>query len=272
MKQISSFLLFVFSVISLQAETIKINVRSDIMEKDIPCVIIIPDDYNPTVSYPVIYLLHGYGGNQNTWPNMKKDLSATATRDSIIFVCPNGENSWYWDSPINKNSQFETFVSKELISYIDKNYSTRNNSEGRAIAGLSMGGHGALWLAIRHQNTFGAAGSTSGGVDIRPFPENWDMKTQLGEYEHNQEVWNNHTVINQIDKLQNGKIAIIFDCGFQDFFFEVNNNLHAALLKKGIAHDYIVRPGAHDSQYWSNSIDYQILFFKKYFDKFITGK
>ena len=67
-----------------------------------------------------------------------------------------------------------------------------------------MGGHGALWLAIRHQDIFGAAGSTSGGVDIRPFPDNWDMKKQLGEYINNKEIWDNHTVINQINKLQDG--------------------------------------------------------------------
>ena len=170
MKKTLSFLLFIFCVFSLQAETIKTKVKSDAMNKDIPCVIITPTNYNPSATYPVIYLLHGYGGNQNTWPNIKKDLSQTATQDSIIFVCPNGENSWYWDSPFNKESQFETFISKELVSYVDKNFSTRDDRTGRAITGLSMGGHGALWLAIRHQDIFGAAGSTSGGVDIRPFP------------------------------------------------------------------------------------------------------
>ena len=93
------------------------------------------------------------------------------------------------------------------------------------------------------------------------------MKKQLGEYESNKDRWNSHTVINQIDKLQNGNLAIIIDCGFNDFFFEVNNNLHDALLKQGIDHDYIVRPGEHNSKYWNNSIDYQILFFKKYFKR-----
>ena len=101
MKKTLSFLLFIFCVFSLQAETIKTKVKSDAMNKDIPCVIITPTNYNPSATYPVIYLLHGYGGNQNTWPNIKKDLSQTSTQDSIIFVCPNGENSWYWDSPFN---------------------------------------------------------------------------------------------------------------------------------------------------------------------------
>ena len=74
MKKTLSFLLFIFCVFSLQAETIKTKVKSDAMNKDIPCVIITPTNYNPSATYPVIYLLHGYGGNQNTWPNIKKDL------------------------------------------------------------------------------------------------------------------------------------------------------------------------------------------------------
>ena len=138
---------------------------------------------------------------------------------------------------------------------------------GRAITGLSMGGHGAMWLSFRHKDVFGAAGSTSGGVDIRPFPNNWEMSKQLGNESDNQEVWNTHTAIMQIDRIKNGELAIIFDCGYSDFFFEVNNDFHKKLLKYKIDHDFLVRPGSHNGEYWKNSIDYQILFFKKFFDK-----
>lgn len=130
-----------------------------------------------------------------------------------------------------------------------------------------MGGHGAMWLSFRHKDVFGAAGSTSGGVDIRPFPNNWEMSKQLGNESDNQEVWNNHTAIMQIDRIKNGELAIIFDCGYSDFFFEVNNDFHKKLLKYKIDHDFLVRPGSHNGEYWKNSIDYQILFFKKFFGK-----
>ena len=142
-----------------------------------------------------------------------------------------------------------------------------NESKGRAITGLSMGGHGGLWTAIRHKDTFGACGSTSGGVDIRPFPKNWDMAKRLGDYESNKEIWDTHTVINQIDKIQNGDLAIIFDCGEADFFIQVNKDLHNRLLEKKIDHDFITRPGGHTGEYWNNAIDYQILFFDKFFKK-----
>ena len=122
-----------------------------------------------------------------------------------------------------------------------------------------------LWISIRHKNIFGGGGATSGGVDIRPFPNNWEMKKQLGERDINKDVWNKHTVITQLDKISNGDLAIIFDCGTSDFFFEVNNNLHKELLNKGIGHDYITRPGAHNNKYWNNSIEYQWHYFNKFF-------
>lgn len=137
----------------------------------------------------------------------------------------------------------------------------------RAISGLSMGGHGALWNAIRHKDIFGAAGSMSGGVDIRPFPNNWEMKKQLGELTANEAVWNSHAVINQVDKLANGDLALIIDCGESDFFLEVNKELHKRLLAYKIDHDFITRPGGHTGTYWNNSLDYHILFFCKFFNR-----
>lgn len=240
-------------------------VRSDKMKRDIEVVVIVPEKAIENKPCPTLYLLHGYGGDARTWINIKPELPQMADKDGIIVVCPDGENSWYWDSPINPDSQFETFVSKELVEYIDTKYSTIKSRNGRAVTGLSMGGHGGLWLSIRHKDIFGGGGATSGGVDIRPFPDNWKMKDQLGERDKNKETWDSHTVINQLEKIKNGDLAIIFDCGTGDFFFEVNNNLHSELLKRGINHDYITRPGIHDGKYWNNSIEYQWHYFNKFF-------
>ena len=211
--------------------------------------------------------LHGYGGNARSWVGLKPELPKIADEKGIIFVCPDGKNSWYWDSPKNQAYRYETFVASELVKYTDKNYATIPEKKGRAITGLSMGGHGALWLAIRHKEIFGAGGSTSGGVDIRPFPKNWEMNKQLGDYESDKTLWDQHTVITQVDKIKDGDLALIIDCGEQDFFLEVNKALHKVLLEKNISHDFITRPGGHNGQYWNNSIDYQILFFDKFFKK-----
>ena len=185
----------------------------------------------------------------------------------MIIACPDGENSWYWDSPLDPASQFETFVSQEFPDWIDAHYPTIPSREGRAVTGLSMGGHGALWTALRHKDRFGAAGSTSGGVDIRPFPDSWEMKKQLGELKENPERWDAHTVINQIDGLRDGELALVIDCGYQDFFYRVNMNLHEKLMQRGVGHDFLTRPGEHNSAYWSNSLPYQVLFFHRYFQR-----
>jgi len=258
------FPFFFFVLIGHAAKVDTVDIYSKSMNKNVEVVIISPEKAKDC---PVIYLLHGYGGNAKAWIGIKPDLPAIAEKHSLIFVCPDGKNSWYWDSPQNPSYRYETFVSSELITYIDSHYSTIKERQLRAITGLSMGGHGALWIAFRHTDTFGAGGSTSGGVDIRPFPRNWEMSKQLGELASNKDVWENHTVINQIGKIKNGDLALIIDCGYEDFFFEVNNNFHTRLLENKIDHDYLVRPGGHNSGYWNNSIDYQILFFRKFFDK-----
>ena len=185
----------------------------------------------------------------------------------MIIVCPDGKNSWYRDSPLNADYQYETFISNELVGFIDNNYPTIKDKSGRAITGLSMGGHGALYNTMRHKDVFSTAGSMSGVVDIRPCPEKWEMSKQLGSRDENMELWNSHTVINQLDSIQSGDLAMIIDCGEDDFFLEVNKSLHEKLLERKIDHDFITRPGSHNGPYWNNSIDYHILFFDKYFKK-----
>ena len=218
-----------------------LSVASPKMKRNIPVVVIVPEQALAGNSCPTLYLLHGHGGNAFTWPTIKPELPQMADRDGIIVVCPDGEASWYWDSPLRPESQFETFVARELTAWIDSRYPTIKDRKGRAITGLSMGGHGSLWLSFRHKDLFGAAGSTSGGVDIRPFPKSWGMSNHLGKEAENQSRWDAHTVMTQLDRIQDGELSLIIDCGTEDFFLEVNRKFHQELLKRGIRHDFIIR-------------------------------
>ncbi|MBO7609433.1 MAG: esterase family protein [Muribaculaceae bacterium] len=248
-----------------QADTVKIH--SAKMARDITTVVIVPEQYFAPEKlanrFPVLYLLHGASGCYNNWPKIA-NLDAIASQYSMIIVCPDGQDSWYFDSPIDPAFQFETFISKELVEYIDRNYRTVADRSTRAITGLSMGGHGALWNAWRHPDVFGSCGSMSGGVDIVPFPGRWNIDKRLGNYDDNKDVWAAHSVINLVPALKKGQ-NIIIDDGNEDFFLEVNLNLHKALQQHGIAHDFIVRPGNHSWDYWVNALDYQVLFFHKAF-------
>ncbi|WP_281633438.1 alpha/beta hydrolase [Flavobacterium luteolum] len=167
---------------------------------------------------------------------------------------------------IDPTFKYETYVVKELVPFIDKQYRTIADRKARAISGLSMGGDGALYLSFRHQDVFGAAGSMSGGVDFRPFPENWDIKKRLGPITEFPENWNKNTVTNMLDLVKDNKLKLIIDCGVDDFFMKVNRELHAKMLDLKINHDYIERPGEHNLKYWENSLKYQLLFFYNYFN------
>ena len=268
MKKLFLSLVLVFTFTSLYAAKVDtLYVNSPSMNKQIQVVVITPELQEQNNEFPTLYLLHGYSGNAKSWIELKPNLPEIVDEKGMIIVCPDGKNSWYWDSPLNADYQYETFISNELVGFIDNNYPTIKDKSGRAITGLSMGGHGALYNAMRHKDVFSTAGSMSGGVDIRPFPEKWEMSKQLGSRDVNMELWNSHTVINQLDSIQSGDLAMIIDCGEDDFFLDVNKSLHEKLLERKIDHDFITRPGSHNGPYWNNSIDYHILFFDKYFKK-----
>ena len=107
----------------------------------------------------------------------------------------------------------------------------------------------------------------SGGVDIRPFPKNWDIAKRLGSIEEHPERWNEYAVVTQAVSLKDSVLSLIIDCGVKDFFIEVNRSLHQQLLRQGVAHDYTERPGEHNWEYWANAVEYQVLFFHRYFAK-----
>ena len=245
-----------------------IEVMSAKMGRVIKNTIVLPAQYtqrkNPTKFYPVVYLLHGAWGSYRDWPK-KADLRSLASQYGVIIVCPDGQDSWYFDSPIDPQFQFETYITQELRQYVESHYRTINERKYRAITGLSMGGHGALWLAWRHPEIYGSCGSMEGGVDIYNFPNKWKINARLGEYETNKEVWREHSVMNLVPTLSPGQ-NIVIDAGKDDIFIHENNALHEALDKQGIPHDYTIRPGNHSWTFWVNAIDYQLLFFYKTFN------
>lgn len=252
------------------SQTDTVETYSAAMQKTIKAVVIKPEGYNTAKELPVVYLLHGHGGNYADWVKKAEGVQELADTYNMLIVCPDGGvSSWYWNSPADASYQYETYVSKELVAWVDSHYKTIRDRKGRAITGLSMGGHGALYLAFRHQDVFGAAGSMSGGVDIRPFPNNWNMAKRLGTYAEQPARWESHTVINMLHLLnpKEKELALVIDCGTEDFFYKVNENLHEQLLYRNIPHDYYTRPGAHNWDYWKNAVQYQLLFMHRFFNR-----
>lgn len=252
------------SVNAFTADTLTIN-RPDFLPQPMKVTVITPDGIKPDAGFPSVYLLNGYDGDYRQWGRIRPDLGDLADEFGFVMVMPSGMDTWYWDAPANPKVRMESFMTDVLVPYIDKNYPTDHRAENRAIMGLSMGGHGGLWLGLRHPDIWKNCGSTSGGVNIIPFPKNWKMKDALGTQAENLQTWENHTVINLVPTLKPGQNNIIFDCGVDDFFAGVNNDLHKALVDAKIPHDYISRPGGHSNAYWANSLPYQLLYFSTKF-------
>lgn len=254
------------------AEVDTITIVSKAMRLEARCVVIVPEVEKPAAGWPVLYLLHGYSGNYSNWIQKVPGIKEYADRYGIMVVCPDGGfSSWYLDSPVDSNMRYATYVGEEVPAYIDRHYPTRAEAAGRAITGLSMGGHGGLYLGLRYSSTFGACGSMSGGVDLLCCTTRFDVPQRLGDTLQHAQNWVDYSVMGLVEKIKPAEApAMIIDCGTEDFFYGINASLHQKLLSLKIPHEYIERPGKHDWNYWSRAIRYQFLFFADYFAKSST--
>ncbi len=275
MKRYFVFFLGILVTYSSLAATVDtVSIYSVAMKKEYKCVVIKPTvTQDENTSFPVVYLLHGHSGWYANWIIRVPELKEYADQYRLMIVCPDGGfNSWYMDSPLDSTIKFETYISEEVPAYIESHYPAIKDRKARAVTGLSMGGHGGLFLAFRNAEVFGACGSMSGGVDLRPFPKSWQLSRLLGDTIQHADNWNNYSAINVIEKKPADSLAVIIDCGTEDFFYAVNKALHEKMLKLKIAHDYIERPGKHDWNYWRNAVKYQLLYFREYFQKMNFAK
>lgn len=219
----------------------------------------------PGVRVPVIYLLHGYGGDYTNWAREDAGIGRLADQYGVMYVLPDGQDSWYVDSPLNPAVKMESFFVQDLVPYIDSHYATKAQPDQRAITGLSMGGHGALYLGSRHPEIWGNMGSMSGGVNLVPFMSKWKLPTIFGDPAKFRQRYVEASAVNMVLRMKANGQNIIFDCGSEDFFHKVNADLHQKLLDAKVPHEYTSRPGNHNWTYWINSIKYHTLFFSDRF-------
>ncbi|PSR54765.1 esterase [Adhaeribacter arboris] len=265
------FTLFTFyTAQAAKVDTLEIN--SVAMNTKLHAGIVVPESYKKQKKtiYPVLYLLHGYSGDFRDWLTKVPDktvLTNLADQYQMIIVTPDGGfSSWYLDSPLDKTSQYETFITEELVQEVQNKYRTLTSREGRFISGLSMGGHGALYLSARHPDLYLAAASMSGALDIASIQGGDLMKSMeslLGPKTQNYEKFVQNSVVNMVPQLKASPVKILFDCGVDDFLIESNRELHRRLVIEKVPHEYIERPGAHTWPYWGNALPYHMLFFQK---------
>lgn len=278
MKKIRFYLFLFFagkSFISFSAVVDSILVQSTAMQKTYTAAVVVPDSYQKNnAAYPVLYLLHGGGGHFRDWLTSTPDkmlVKSLADKYKLIIVMPEGETfGWYLNSPVDKESQFESYIIEDVISKIDNTYRTVRDRKGRVISGLSMGGHGSLFLSTRHPDLFCAAGSMSGALDLNT--SSWKITPEFVSRVKqgfqkivgdtlNSTLYDSYSVVTMTDKMKTNNVKLIIDCGVDDFLIESNRELHRRLVYNHTPHDYTEHPGGHTWEYWQNSLPYHVLFF-----------
>lgn len=263
-----------------QVQVDTIAVFSKLMNKNLKAAVTTPSGYSKSDKrYPVIYLLHGGSGSFSDWhqkvtePGLVNQLS---DQYQLIIVTPGvGPASYYYDSPKLDSVQYESYLTQELIPFIDGNYNTISKREARAITGLSMGGHGAFLISAKHPELFIAAGSMSGvmNIDTRMWkvPEEFrtlrqeGQKLMLGEdLNYDAPEFSPYTAVGLVEKMKSNGLALILDCGVEDFLIDTNRQMHRLLLENGTPHEYTERPGAHTWQYWTEALPVHIHFLNKH--------
>jgi len=238
-----------------------LQLSSKLMARDVPYRVVLPTEYRSSKErYPVIYLLHGLAGHYDNWTDKTK-IAQYAASYKFIVVTPEVGDGWYTDSSTILSDKYEDYIIKELIPEIDAKFRTLVDRDHRMIAGLSMGGYGAIKFGLKYPDLFSLVGSFSGALDaplrgqdsqfLRPSiisvfgPEGSKARKDNDIYGILRDM--------SIDKLKNIPF-IYFDCGTEDSFLQMNRDFDTLLIDKKIPHEFRELPGKHEWPYWDSQV------------------
>jgi putative tributyrin esterase len=231
------------------------------LDRDVPYRVVLPADYTTTKKhrYPTLYLLHGLTGTYTNWQT-NTNLLSYAARYSLLIILVEGADSWYTNAATPPQDRYEDYVLKDLIPDVDKNFRTLPDRNHRAIAGLSMGGYGAMKLALRSPDTFAFAGSFSGAFGITRDQKSQKTYAKYGLDKVFGPLDASGQSDNDIYMLANKANAsalpyFYFDCGTEDAFLEQNRDFDRLLNILKIVHEFHELSGNHNWKYWNQQLE-----------------
>jgi enterochelin esterase-like enzyme len=219
-----------------------------------PILIYLPPGYSDSQRcYPVVYLLHGYGGPYTEWEKWglteKIDpMIRSGKIQPMIAVMPEGERSYWFNhwpvpTPQNDGLPWGDYIWKDVVGYVDANYRTLTRRESRAIGGLSSGGQGALMLGMTHPDEFGIVGAHS--------PSFREADGSL-EFFGKQDYFNQYDPIWLVKNTDTAKqLTIWMDVGEDDDVWGEGILRYKKLLESlKIPFEFHTSPGRHEGSYW----------------------
>jgi enterochelin esterase-like enzyme len=229
--------------------------------REMSTLVWLPPDYDaaPARRYPVLYLLHGLGGDNREWLGYGVDetaacLSAAGRIQPFLIVLPQGDEA-YWLNHADDGPRWGDAVTADLVAYVDARYRTIPDRAGRAVGGLSMGGHGALQLAFNHPDVFGVAGAHS--PTLRP-------RAEAPYYFADPATF---AKVDPITLARRGdgpaQVRLWLDAGDADPWLGRIELLHETLDRRGVAHTWQVWEGDHESEYWTAHVADYLAFYSQ---------
>ncbi len=213
-----------------------IDLKSEYRNKTTRFIAYLPDDLKNGDRFPVLYLLHGAFDDFQSWDkNGRQKILKLVNQNRMIIITPDGESlGWYLNSPLARSNQIDSYIIKELIPYVNNQLYPEIVTGKQGIMGLSMGGHGALTLAIKHSGVFQSASSMSGILDITNHPLQWDIKLLLGDYLNNKKLWDGYSACQLLSMTPQSiyHLPILFTTGAKDQFAIQDNRKFFQLIKK----------------------------------------
>jgi enterochelin esterase-like enzyme len=236
------------------------SITSSILKQDVAYNVYFPPSYNQdkTKKFPVLYLLHGFSGNQSDWTvhgmSFTMDSVINNGAKEMIVIMPDGMDSFYCNNYDDRKLHYEDFMVKELIPQVESKYRIISSRGSRAIAGLSMGGYGATYHAFKYRDMYSSGYSMSGALTVGNTPDIMAMLDTL--------------TAEQLHSLP----AYTMEIGLQDIScYFVNFSFHNFLISKHVTHTYIERAGVHDWLFWTICLPKAIRFASDNFDNIPTG-
>jgi S-formylglutathione hydrolase FrmB len=245
--------------------------RSAILQPSVRYCVYLPAGYSAadakTRKYPVLYVLHGLGGNEQSmaldgeWTALQ-DLRREHMAGEFLVVAPDGWDTFYINS-LDGKTLYSDFFLREFIPYVERTYRVRSERATRGITGFSMGGYGALRMAFAHPELFGSASAHSGAL-MRDPPQGVSAGASSGNLAAvllarvfgnpiDRKFWdlNSPYVLARKNASALLKMKIYFDCGTEDSygFYRGASELHEALDSLKVPHEFHLYPGGHSVSY-----------------------
>ena len=232
--------------------------RSASLGREMRYRVVLPAAIVPGARLPAIYLLHGGGGTFRDWTNYSGVARIAASE--FILIMPQGDYSYYVNAVGRPADRYEDYILRDLVADAESRFPIAAGRENRAIAGVSMGGFGAITIALRHPDKFVFAGALSPAVDVvrRPFSvkriqQSRAFATLFGPW--------NSGARSALDPFNAAKFVsttespyLFLTCGDQESLLLPNRAFAALLARQHLPYEFHVVQGGHDWNQWNQQV------------------